>query len=32
MKGKPYEGLIGNREVGFTAGRQGWWNHTSLNT
>ncbi|MFI6582690.1 hypothetical protein [Embleya sp. NPDC050493] len=32
VKGKPYEGLIGTREVTFTAGRQGWWNHTSLNT
>ena len=32
VKGKPYDGLIGTREVTFTAGRQGWWNHTSLNT
>ncbi|MDY0811354.1 hypothetical protein [Kitasatospora purpeofusca] len=31
VKGKTYEGLIGSREVTFTAGRQGWWNHTSLN-
>ncbi|OON71929.1 hypothetical protein [Streptomyces tsukubensis] len=30
-KGKPYKGLIETREVTFTAGRQGWWNHTSLN-
>ncbi|MEU4360101.1 hypothetical protein [Streptomyces virginiae] len=31
VKGKPYEGQIGTREVTFTAGRQGWWNHSSLN-
>ncbi|MER7707502.1 hypothetical protein ABTX81_31970 [Kitasatospora sp. NPDC097605] len=30
-KGQSYEGTIGSRKVAFTAGRQGWWNHTSLN-
>ncbi len=30
-KGQPYEGRIDDRTVTFTAGRQGWWNHTSLN-
>ncbi|MFJ1707071.1 hypothetical protein [Kitasatospora sp. NPDC088346] len=30
--GTGYEGKIGDRTVTFTAGRQGWWNHTSLNT
>ncbi|MEV0537667.1 hypothetical protein [Kitasatospora sp. NPDC050463] len=29
--GTRYEGRIGERTVSFTAGRQGWWNHTSLN-
>ncbi|MGW6913001.1 hypothetical protein ACWGB8_04115 [Kitasatospora sp. NPDC054939] len=29
--GQTYEGEIGGRPVRFTAGRQGWWNHTSLN-
>ncbi|MEU1509815.1 hypothetical protein [Kitasatospora sp. NPDC005748] len=30
-QGRSYEGRIGSRPVTFTAGRQGWWNHTSLN-
>ncbi|ROR33866.1 hypothetical protein [Kitasatospora cineracea] len=29
--GTRYEGRIGDRPVSFTAGRQGWWNNTSLN-
>ncbi|MFC8723439.1 hypothetical protein, partial [Kitasatospora sp. NPDC057198] len=29
--GTRYEGRIGERAVSFTVGRQGWWNHTSLN-
>lgn len=29
--GTAFEGKFGDRTVGFTAGRQGWWNNTSLN-
>ncbi|RKE17335.1 hypothetical protein [Streptomyces sp. TLI_171] len=29
--GTAYEGAVGDRKVTFTAGRQGWWNTTSLN-
>ncbi|WP_093797716.1 hypothetical protein [Streptomyces sp. Wb2n-11] len=29
--GQKYEGTIDSRKVSFTAGRQGWRNHTSLN-
>ncbi|MFK0294953.1 hypothetical protein ACIQU6_31390 [Streptomyces sp. NPDC090442] len=33
-KGQQYQGKIGgsNLTVDFIVGRQGWWNHTSLNT
>jgi hypothetical protein len=30
--GTAYEGRIGERAVSFVAGRQGWWNNTSLNS
>jgi hypothetical protein len=29
--GQRYEGALDGRKVAFTAGRQGWWNNTSLN-
>lgn len=31
ITGQKYDGEIGQRKVSFRAGRQGWWNHTSLN-